>query len=80
MSTTQDLRGDIVLGRYYVASIAGSDGCIAIAIGGESSLSYANLRVKREEMMFEELVVRTLEDGCGSESEGSDETKHVARL
>ena len=79
MSTTQDLRGDIVLGRYYVASIAGSDGCIAIAIGGESSLSYANLRVKREEMI-EELVVRTLEDGCGSESEGSDETKHVARL
>ena len=80
MSTTRDLRGDVVLSRYYIASVAGSDGCIAIAIGGESSSNYASLRVKWEDMTFEKLVARTLEDGCGSESEDSDETKHVAQL
>ena len=80
MLTTQDLRGDVVSGRYHIASTAGSDGYVAIAIGGESSSSYASLEVEREDMAFEKLVVRTLEDGRSSESEDSDETKHAAQL
>jgi len=45
----QGLRGDVVLGRYEVASVTRSDRRVAITVGGEGGLSYSRLRNERED-------------------------------